>query len=189
MSLVSVADVQDRNLGGGLDDDALQDVIDAAEAFLTRHIGALTGARTETFYPRRGYEPLYLRRTTNAVTVSNNGSAVTAGEGWGNYRLLYDGSVVSLISAAWLPSSAGIGIGPVTVTYTPNDEALVREAVISLIRVNLAESPYVSERIGDYSYQKPQAVGSLNTARSEIVKSILPKRPFRSERLVSSSNP
>ena len=188
MSLVSVADVQARNAGGGLSDEALQDVIDAAEAWLTRRIGQLSGARTERFYPRRGNEPLYLRRTTDSVTVVNNGTTVTSGEGIGQYRLLYSGSVVELISADWLPSTSGIGIGPVTVAYTPNDEALVKEAIINLIRFNDAEGPFVSERIGDYSYQKAQAVGALDTARNAIVNSLMPKRPFRSERFIASSN-
>lgn len=194
MSLVSVADVQDRGLGGGLDEDAIQDMIDAAEAWLARHIGPLTGERTEVFYPRRGYEPLYLRRIPSItydsdLTVENNGTTLTLGESIGDYRLLYDSSVVELISSSWLPASSGFGIGPVRVTYTPDDEALIREAVIRLLRLDFADSPYVSERIGDYSYQKPQSVTSFHTARMDIVKGILPKRPFRSERLVASTNP
>lgn len=187
MSLVSVAEVQARNVGAELSDSALQDVIDAAEAYLARHIGTLSGERTETFYPRRGYEALYLRRSTDSVVVENNGDTLTAGDSVGNFRLLYSGSVVELVSGDWI---SGTDIGPVSVTYTPNDEALVKEAVVGLVRLNLSDGPFVSERIGDYSYQKAQGGGSsLEPARNEIVKSILPRRPFRSERLVSASHP
>lgn len=186
MSLVTVAEVQARNVGGGLSTAALQAVIDAAEAWLAREIGPLSGERTETFYPRRGYEPLYLRRTTNSVVVENNGSTVDLGEDSGDYRLLYGGSVVDLIGTAWDWNAT---TGPVTVTYTPNDEVLVKEAVIGLVRLNQAEGPYISERIGDYSYQKSQAGNSMDTARRALVDSLLPKRPFRSERIVASTNP
>lgn len=186
MSLVSVADVRARNFGGDLSDSALQDVIDAAEAWLARAIGPLSGERTETFYPRRGYEPLYLRRSTATVEVVNNGTTLTAGDSVGDYRLLYSGSVVELVHGDWI---SGLDIGPVTVTYTPDDEPLVREAIINLIRINAAEGPYVSERIGDYSYQKAQAARSLDTARQAVVDSILPRRPYRSERIVASVHP
>lgn len=182
MSLVSVSEVQARNVGGGLSDETLQDVIDAAEEWLTGRIGPLSGERTETIYPRRGYEPLYLRRYAPSVVVEYNGETLVAGESIGNYRLLYSGSAVEMVSAGWY-------VGPVTVTYTPTDTALVKEGVIKLIRLNASDGPYVSERIGEYSYQKAQGVGSFDTARNAIVKDLLPKRPFRSERLVASTYP
>lgn len=184
MSLVTVAEARAQNLGGGLTDAALQAKIDAVEAYLARRIGPLTDDRTETFYPRRGAEPLFLRRPTDEVEVTDNGTLLVLGEDSGHYRLLYSGTVVELVDTDW---TFGVyGVGTVTVEYEPNDLVEVREAIIDLLRVGLAEGPYVSERIGEYSYSKAQAPGSLEATRRAIVNRLLPRRPFRTERIISS---
>lgn len=188
-SLVSPDEVQARGIGLELSDEALQDVIDEVESWLARRIGPLTGERTETLYPRREDEWLYLRRPADSITLDNAGTTVTAGESIGNYRLLYSGSVVQLIGIDWYLNATGIGLGPVEVTYTPNDEAEVRGAIFDLIRLRQAEGPYVSERIGEYSYQKAQSAGAMDTARNAVLQRLTPKRPFRSERIVSSVRP
>lgn len=177
MSLVSIEEVQARNVGRDLGDSALQDAIDAAESWLARRIGPLLGERTQLLYPRRSAEPLYLRRFTSTVTIEDDGEEVDAAD----YRL-YDGFVIDRFQTSWLGDI-------ISATYTPDDEAQVREAVIDLLRLNLAAGPYVSERMGDYSYQKAQASASYDVARNAIVRSIVPRIPVRSERIVSSVRP
>lgn len=166
-----------------LSDSQLQTVIDREEAWLALRIGQLSGARTQTFYPRRYNEPLYLKRYTSSVTVTNNGEAVTAGEAYGNYRLLGEGSIVALVGTQWLSSTTGIGYGPVTVAYTPSDSDAVKAAIIDLIRLRVTDSGYVSESIGQYSYQTLQAPGARDLTRRAIVRGLLPRHQFRSERI------
>lgn len=185
MSLVSVAEVQARNVGAELSASALQDAIDAAEAYLARYIGPLSGERTETFYPRRGSEPLYLRRAAPSVVVTDAGTVLDLGEEAGEYRLLYSGTVIELVFTSW--TTTVYGTGTVTVTYTPDDEAEVQEAVIDLVRLNLADGPYTGERIGEYSYQRSQSAGFLNAARHAIIRRLQPQRPYRSERIVAAT--
>lgn len=163
-----------------LTDSELQTVIDREEAWLAGRIGALSGSRTETFYPTRGAEPLFLRRPAPSVTVTDDGDAVDLGEDDGEYRLLYGGTVVHRINTDWGDK--------VTVTYTPNDSAAVKTAVIDLIRLRITDTGFVSERIGAYSYQTNQRSGAREETREAIVRSLMARPRYRSERLVSGRN-
>lgn len=181
-SLVTPAEVK-ALVQTSLTDSQLQAVIDREEAWLALRIGQLSGARTQTFYPRRTGERLYLKRPADSVTVTNNGETVTAGEAYGNYRLLSEGSIVDLVGTQWLSSTSGFGNGPVTVAYTPNDSAAVKAAIIDLVRLRVTDSGYVSESIGQYSYQTAQAPGAREATRRAIVRALLPRHQFRSERI------
>lgn len=158
----------------------LQAVIDREEAWLAGRIGALSGARTETFYPHRGAEPLVLQRPAPSVTVTNDGDAVDLGEDDGEYRLLYSGTEVHRINTDWGDK--------VTVAYTPNDSAAIKAAIIDLIRLRVTDTGFVSERIGAYSYQTNQLAGTREKTREAIVRSLTPQPRYRSERLVSGRN-
>ena len=77
MSFLVLADVQAR-VSNNLSDAALQDLIDEEEAYLKLHVGVLAGSRTETFdLPRRPtVTGLYLRRSTDSVTLTGGGTAI-----------------------------------------------------------------------------------------------------------------
>lgn len=176
MSLLLLAEAR-ALISTGLGDADLQGVIDREEAWLARRIGALTGSRTQTFHVRSADadDPLWLRRPTSAVTVTDNGVATTA------VRLLRDGSMVE--------STAGSWTGPVAVTYTPTDPEEVRRAIVALVRLSVSDSAYDSETIGDYSYSRERSPAAQ---REAIVRDLVPRRgpgtirlrsPYGSERV------
>jgi hypothetical protein len=182
MSLVSLAEVR-ALVKSNLSDSDLQAVIDREEGWLATRIGLLSGSRTETLYPRRGAEHLHLRRSTSSVTVTDDGDAVDVGDDYGDYRLLYSGTVVERVGTDW-------GI-KVAVTYEPNDSAAVKAAIIDLIRLRMTDTGFVAERIGQYSYQTAQAPGAREQTRRAVVDGLLLSHcPLhRSERLIAAAHP
>jgi hypothetical protein len=151
----------------------IQEIIDQEEAWLVRQIGPLVGERTETFYLAGPSDILRLRRPTDSVEVEDAGTSLSDVEVRSNgWRVLR--------TAGWW----GI-VGPVTVTYEPNDELEIRRVLISLVRLALLviEDPAVgnafeSERIGEYSYKK--ATGALTpvSIRRALVRSLqMPTAP------------
>lgn len=180
MSLVTVAEVQ-ALVSTDLADADLQDVIDREEADLVARIGPLTGARTETFLPDHSAERLYLRRSTDTVTVTSDGTAVTLGEDDGEYRLVKHGSALHLINDTWGEI--------VTAAYTPNDQLRVVRVLINLIRLTVTDTGYVSERIGQYSYQRAQTPGAAEATREALIRSLLPNFGLTSMRLQGSISP
>ena len=178
MSLLLLAEAR-ALISTGLGDADLQGVIDREEAWLARRVGALTGARTQTFHvhPADADDPLWLRRPTAAVTVTDNGVALTG------VRLLRDGAVVEKTTGSWT--------GPVTVAYAPNDSEEVRRVIIELLRIGVSASPYDSETIGDYSYSRG-SVRTPDAQRQDLVRDLVPPRgpgtirlrsPYGSERV------
>ena len=185
-SLVSIAEVR-ALVRSRLSDADLQVVIDREEAWLATKVGALTGERTETFSPGNG--SLYVRRLTNSVVVTDNGTTVSSSDllftpssgelrrvvGWVNDPPRHD-------LVAWQ--------GDVTVTYTPADEAAVRRAIIELVRLTVSETGMQSETVGDYSYSRAIASGAYaGPSRAGLVQSILIRRPAYSMRLRSGWEP
>ena len=67
-SLTSITEVR-ALVRSRLSDSDLQAVIDREEAWLAGRVGALTGARTDTFTPGFGDTPLYLRRRAESVVA------------------------------------------------------------------------------------------------------------------------
>jgi hypothetical protein len=172
-TVINLADARARGIKLPDDDDAAQDILDEQEAYLASRIGALTGSRAETFYvgvsETRG--KLGLRRPTNAVTLTDAGSAVDAD----HIRLVdYGASVVRTYDA-----SGRWWTGPyVVATYTPNDEVNVRRVLYDLVALAV-EPPggFMSERIGEYSYSKATGGGqTIPAQRAALVASLIPKR-------------
>lgn len=120
MSLLSVEEFENV-VGTGADETTIQDVIDREEAQLAHDLGGeLAGEREETYRPGVGYDgPVYLRRYTDAVEVTDAGAAVTA-------RLIGKGGAIERADGAWQ--------GDVVVTYTPSDEARLKRALTELVR-------------------------------------------------------
>lgn len=177
MSLVTLAEVR-ALVSTELSDANLQAVIDREEAELAARIGPLTGARTETVYPDHSTERVYLRRPTSSVTVTSDGTAITLGDDDGEYRLVKLGSALHLVNETWGEV--------VTAAYTPNDELRVKRVLIELIRLTATETGYLSERIGQYSYQRSQTPGAVQSTREALIRSLLPNLGYGSIRLQGS---
>jgi hypothetical protein len=143
VSLVLPADVT-AQVSSGVETDTLQAIIDREEAWLARRVGGLTGATEQTFLPT-GYTVM-LQRTTDAVVVSGVDPANV---------VLSEGRYVSV--AYW-------GSWPVVITYTPNDELEIKQAIIDLCRLTLTNSPYNSESVDVHSYTRGASIDSLREA-------------------------
>lgn len=142
MSLVDLEDAQSR-VGDGI----TQDQLDEVEEFWTSQFGPLVGSRTETFFlsearhPRWTIDGLYLSRYANAVIVYNDEDLLTSGT---DYRFL-NGVLIEHIAAgaSWLDT--------MHVTYTPNDEELVRSVIYDTLTYQQTPTGTQSIRIGAYS--------------------------------------
>lgn len=128
-----------------------------------------------------------LHKVPILITVTDGATVLDYGEDAGEWRLLYDGTVIQRVETDWLGGWDGLS-GIVTVEYTPNDVEEVQAAVIDLLRLRVTDTALVSERIGQYSYQQSQTPGMRETTRRAIVNSLLPPRPFRMQRLVSAGH-
>ena len=174
MSLVTLSEVR-ALVETGLTDVDLQAVIDREEGWLTGRIGALTGARTDTFSPGLRDTPIYLSRRAAAVVVTDNALIVAAAD----LRFVPESGMVRRITGTWT--------GPVAVTSTPTDADAVKRAVIELVRGTVAETGNDAETLGDYSYTRGDA--ALRLSRPDLVRSVLLRRPAYSVRLRSSLEP
>jgi hypothetical protein len=184
MSIISTDELRAR-VETDLEEAALQDLIDGEEGWLAAELkGPLTGERTQTLWPRQAAPddaawrsgviltqplvwpapngPLWLLRPTDEVEVTDAGAAVTV-------RLLHSGWQIELSDsdASWE--------GPVVATYEPNDLDLVRRAVAGLCQITLADQGYVSQRFGNYNYQRFQNPGADVEQRAAWVRTLKPR--------------
>jgi hypothetical protein len=139
-SLITLVEAQAR-----VGDSVTQAMIDSVEALLAAEFGPLTGERTETFYLERLKWPrlidgVYLSRRTDTITAEIDGTPLVSGT---DFRLMND-YVVDLIGTAWYGDELEI-------TYTPTDEAMVKEAILDLLTFRQLPSNVASVRIGQYS--------------------------------------
>ena len=174
MSLVTLSEVR-ALVETGLTDVDLQAVLDREEGWLTARIGALTGARTDTFSPGLTDTPIYLSRRAAAVVVTDNALIVAAAD----LRFVPESGMVRRITGGWT--------GPVAVTYTPTDADTVKRAVIELVRGTVTETGNDAESIGDYSYTRGAA--GIRLGRLALIRSVLLRRPAYAARLRSSAEP
>ena len=161
MSLVVLADAQDR-----AGESVTQDMIDEEEAWLTSQVGPLTGERTETFYlPSQlvgTVDALYLSRRTDAVDAfTSDGTALT------EYRLVAGYIVERNYDAdeSWSD--------PFVVTYTPNDEELVKGVIYDLLTYRSLPSNLQSVRIGAYS-ETYATGGAVSPVHQSLIRRIKP---------------
>ena len=162
MSLVVLADAQDR-----AGEAVTQDMIDEEEAWLAAQVGPLTGERTETFYlPSRltgTVDALYLSRRTDSVDgFTSDGDALV------DYRLVSNYIVERNYDAdeSW--------DDPLVVTYTPNDEELVKGVIYDLLTYRTLPSNLQSIRIGAYSETYATGSGSgANPVKRALLGKIL----------------
>lgn len=186
-SLVSIAEVR-ALVRSRLSDVDLQDVIDREEAWLAEKVGALTGVRTETYRPDLGGTPLYVRRRTSSLVLTDDGVTLVA-----DVDYLFTPSTGMIRRVSWVEQVAPwrqlplAWRGIVTVTYTPTDAATVKAAIIALVRGTVGETGMDSETMGDYSYTRGESAG--RTSRAGLARSILLRRPAYSMRLHSAMEP
>lgn len=183
MSLVTVEEVR-ALVATDVEDDTLQSIIDTQEAWLARRIGPLADERTEHFIYAGGSIILQLRRPTNGVEVEDNSEAI-------------DDAYIELRSDGWrVARTLGTWLGPIDVTYTPNDEILVKDVIIQMVRLALipvGTAPgdqesgiYESETIGEYSYRIAAGARTPEARRWALVNSLLAPRIPHSLKLLSS---
>jgi len=180
MSLVVLADAQDR-AGAAV----TQEMIDEEEAWLVTQIGPLTGERTETFFlPARlvGWvDALYLSRRTDAVDgFTSDGDTLVDGT---DFRLIADYIVEAV------PDSTAAWDDPLIVTYTPNDESLVKSVIYDLLTYRSLPTNLQSVRIGAYSETYATGGGGTSVVKTSLVRKVKPggglgayDNPFRIRR-------
>jgi hypothetical protein len=157
-----------------LDDTQLQEVIDREESMLATRIGPLTGERSVTFYPSAippttGYGLPLGRHVSDVadIAITDALQAVDADQ----VRLDHDGWGISRPGYLW--------VGPVVITYTPDDEDSVVAAIIDLVGLRLStggsRTGLASENIGGYGYSLGSAGGASAAARTRrrIIASLL----------------
>lgn len=158
MTLVDVDTVREH-VETDLSDSAIQQMIDAEDAEITRRYGAAETA-VETF-AIGGTPFLSLSRPATAITsVVENGTALSTSD----YTLTY----------SWLLSRVGWRWrDAVTVTYTPVDTTAQRALVlIQLVKLAIAQSGYASQGVGDYREQPL----SYSEERERLLASLAPRR-------------
>jgi hypothetical protein len=178
MSLVVLADAQAR-----AGDAVTQDMIDEEEAWLTVELGPLTGELTETFYEPKhstasNIDALYLsRRTATVDEFTSDGTVIAEADNW---RLLR-GYILER-------TDTGTAWGfPLTATYTPNDEEIVKGVIYDLLAYRLLPTNIQSIRIGQYS--ETYATGKADPVRANLLAKMNPaaglgvySTPFRYRR-------
>jgi hypothetical protein len=163
MSLVDLEDAQSR-VGDGI----TQDQIDEVEEFWTSQFGPLVGSRTETFYlgearrPRWQIDGLWISRRASNVIVYNDEDLLTAGT---DYRFL-GGLLIEKFpnGASWLDT--------IHVTYSPNDEELVRSVIYDTLTYQQTPTGIQSIRIGAYSETFFPAGSGGSTAIDPVLDSL-----------------
>jgi hypothetical protein len=159
-------------LSTDLSDSALQDLLDEEERYLERHVGPLGGERTETIVLpwRPTVAGFYLLRPTDSVVLTGAGVPIPDDD----FALNMDGMFVERLNTAFTWRT------PMTATYTPNDEDLMRAAILDLVSARLAQiasgaGAIEFEQIGSYSRRfgsSARTTGSV--VRSDVLRRILP---------------
>jgi hypothetical protein len=177
MTLLTVADFKQFNPNPGVEDDALQLLLDAAEDAIVARYGPVGASYVETV--DGGYTYIFLRRRATAITgivetVSGTDTTLAADD----YRLRADGvSVRRLGDGTNWRSYWG---GPVAITYVPADDTNDRMRVqLELVKSMLTYEPGTTmEQIGAWLEQKASnSVWNTFTEREAILNSLLDAVP------------
>lgn len=157
-----------------LSDSDLAAVIARQEAWLARRVGPLDGTRTETFVTPHGDEVLRLARPAAAgsLVVVDEAGAVTDYElrGWSD-----------------IVRTAGSWTATAEVSYTADDEAEVKDSIITLVRLAVTESGYQAEAMQGYSATTDHDM--RRRMRYEAWRGLLRRGLPQSVRLVSAIPP
>lgn len=154
-SLISPADVNAVNGGGGLSNSDLQAVIDREEAELIRRFGAHYQSMTTVSQTRPGgRRSIYLTRGIG--TVSSVSEYLYLGD-TAPQALVENSDYVTWADEGRLERLGGCWGSKVTVVFIPVDDTYLRKQVLlELVRVAVSESPFQQESVkgveDSYSY-------------------------------------
>jgi len=150
MALLTVSQVREH-VESCLDGDALQRIIDNADAEIIRRLGPLS-TQTEVL-PGVGIF-LHLQRRATAITSADErvqpeiGDATDFDLSANDYSLLSDGYRVERLVTG--DNAASAWRGKVTIVYTPVDEQAQREMLlVNLVKLEERYSGVSSEGVGD----------------------------------------
>lgn len=143
---------------------ALDERIVAQEKWLASRVGPLLGPLTDERINSNGGVRLWLRRpaVVDSLEVTLSGEAVDAADVF----VTHTRELTRVDEDRWY--------GRIVATYEPDDEEVIREALIALLRLALTESGMQSETISgsSYSYTRGDGKGGM-LSRDAIVASIL----------------
>lgn len=143
----------------------LDERIVAVERWLATRIGPLFGPIRAERLNTNGGARLWLSRPAadGTLVVSTDGTALDASVYFVEHTL----ELVRVDGNYWT--------GRIVYSYTPADEFAVREAVLSLLRLELSATGMQSETISgsSYAYTRGDGKGEL-TSRESVVAALLP---------------
>lgn len=173
MAILTVGEFREH-VESTLGNDAIQRLLDAAEAAIVAFAGA-PGSAIEVI--DGGYRRIVLSRPASAITtvVERYGSTDTTLAA-DDYRLRGGGYVLERILYGTNPRSTWRQL--VTVTYTPVDDADLRVAVqLALVRLLINQNPGVTqEQIGAWLEQRTQSsVWNFGTEWDTILGQLAPE--------------
>ena len=179
-TVLSVPEARDL-VSTQLPDDSLERIITREESWLTRRIGPLVGTFTQSIWvaPVDADTPLHLLRPTGTATVVDGGLSIDPT----NIRLLGRGTIIEKALGFWMATTER-QLGPVAVTYAPNDTDEVKRVLINLVQLTMADTGLQKEQIGQYSYEKATVA-----TRERLARSLQPHRGPWAMRLRSSIKP
>jgi hypothetical protein len=162
MSLITPADVNALNAGGGLDDADLQTIIDREEAELVRRFGANYSASPITVTRPGGAKSIYLNRAIGAITsiaeYSYLGDTAPTTLTSADYFIWSDQGRIERLSCHWGAYAV--------VVYTPVDDTELRKQVlIELVRVNANQTLAGKVSGLGYTIEATQSAASYKATR------------------------
>jgi len=164
MSTLSLGEAR-AHIETDLNDDALQLLIDDAEAEITEQVGALASQvdiftneeSSMQFFYARETDGLYVFLARKASSISSIVEKVRWGAGYltqtlaaDDYLLRENNRVIERLASGTNPRTMWGNV--VTVTYVPQDDTIRRKAVtIDIVKLEIAYNGVQSERVGNYS--------------------------------------
>jgi len=152
MSLFTIAQLR-AHVITDLTDDALQDLLDDAEAAIIERHGELE-TQTDTFDGEINATALFLKRKAQSITTVTE--EIRTGDDYDetildstDYKLRYDGRVIERLTSG--VNSRRTWGDVVTVIYVPVDEEAQRKRMaVDLVKLSLHYNALQSESVGDY---------------------------------------
>lgn len=172
MSLLTLAQVREH-VESDLGDDAMQRVIDGADAEIIRRLGVLA---THTHVTEGGEQLLHLPRKASSISSVTERYAVSGGSytnvslSADDYTLYSDGRRAERLNNGTNP--ADLWQGTVTVVFVPADAGSAERSMllVNLVKLELAYTGRLSEGIGDV---RVQSAADHSAAKAALFAALL----------------
>ena len=167
--VLTVEQARAAGIGASYPDDAegnamLDERIRAAERWLESRIGPLLGPVREEHLNVNGGARVWLKRPAKVDTLAVTLDAVAVASA--DVFVTHTRELTRTDTELWW--------GRFVATYMPDDELQVREALLSLARLEVTESGMQSETISGSSYAYTRGDGKLATSsRAEVLAGLL----------------